>query len=330
MKRVYTGLLLLISLSCFGQKFTDLNGRLKVSGRQLINEQGKPIQLRGFNTYNLTYCPECVTREAVRSNSQFWGANVIRATMYVDDYWNDQSYILNPQYNKQMIDSLVQWTEEFGIYCIIEWHILKIGNPNAPEHAGADDFFREMSVKYADKTHVLYDICNEPNGKEVTWDTIADYANRIIPIIRENDSQSVILVGTPDYSQRLDQVKPEKIRLPENVMYTFHFYAASHLDLLSILEAEIHRIPVFASEWGVCEYTGNGDVNFENSKKFMDVMEQHVFNKDTVSVSWCSFSYSDVDEAASMLKPESCTQGKWENMTPTGYFFKDYLNPGKD
>ncbi len=57
---------------------------------------------------------------------------------------------------------------------------------------------------------------------------------------------------------------------------------------------------------------------------------EHILREDTVSVSWCSFSYSDVDEAASMLKPESCTQGKWENMTPTGYFFKDYLNPGKD
>ena len=276
MKVIFITLFTFFAITCSAQKFTDLNGHLKVSGNQLTNERGIPVQLKGFNTYNLTYCPECVTRDAVRSNSEFWGANVIRATVYVDDYWNDQSYNLNPELSKRMVDSVVSWSEEFGLYCIIDWHILKIGNPNAPEHAGADDFFREMSAKHADKKHVLYEICNEPNGDEVPWDTIASYA-------------------------------------------------ASHLELLGMLSEQIHRIPVFASEWGVCEYTGNGDVNFGNSEKFLDVMEGHVLDNDTVSVSWCLFSYSDVKEAASALKPGSCGRGEWENMTPTGFFIRDFL-----
>ena len=276
MKPIFITLFTFFAITCSAQKFTDLNGRLKVSGNQLTDERGVPVQLKGFNTYNLTYCPECVTRDAVRSNSEFWGANVIRATVYVDDYWNYQSYNLNPELSKRMVDSVVSWSEEFGLYCIIDWHILKIGNPNAPEHAGADDFFREMSAKHADKKHVLYEICNEPNGDEVPWDTIASYA-------------------------------------------------ASHLELLGMLSEQIHRIPVFASEWGVCEYTGNGDVNFGNSEKFLDVMEGHVLDNDTVSVSWCLFSYSDVKEAASALKPGSCGRGEWENMTPTGFFIRDFL-----
>ena len=325
MKVIFTTLFIFHAITCSAQKLTDLNGRLKVSGNQLTDERGVPVQLKGFNTYNLTYCPECVTRDAVRSNSEFWGANVIRATVYVDDYWNDQSYNLDPGLSKRMVDSVVSWSEEFGLYCIIDWHILKIGNPNAPEHAGADDFFREMSAKHADKKHVLYEICNEPNGDDVPWDTIASYANRIIPIIRENDPQSVIIVGTPEWCQRLDEVVPEKINNTHHVMYAFHFYAASHLELLGMLSEQIHRIPVFASEWGVCEYTGNGDVNFGNSEKFLDVMEGHVLDNDTVSVSWCLFSYSDVKEAASALKPGSCGRGEWENMTPTGFFIRDFL-----
>lgn len=329
MKFITTTLFALISLTLSAQKFTDLHGRLKVEGNQLINEHGIPIQLRGYNTYNMTYCPECVTREAVRSISTFWGGNVIRATMYVDDHWNDRSYNLDPEYSKQLMDSLVQWCGEYGIYCIVDWHILTIGNPNAPEHAGADDFFREVSARYAGMTHVIYDICNEPNGEEVTWDVIAGYANRIIPIIRRNDPHAVILIGTPQWSQRLDQVEPGKIHNTHNVMYTFHFYAASHLELLDILKGHLHRIPVFASEWGACEYTGNGDLNFENSQQFVDVMNEHVLDGDTVSVSWCMFSFSDVKEAASTLKPGSCKEGTWEKMTPTGFYFQDLLTtPG--
>lgn len=325
MKRLAFIIISLISLNGYSQSFITKNGRLQVKGHQLCNEYGAAIQLKGFSTHNTTFCPECVTFEAIKSNRDFWGVNVVRAAIYTDDFWNDQSYNKNPKFSKAMVDSLVRWSEQLGIYCIIDWHILTHGNPNAKIHAGADAFFQEISAKYAQKKHILYEICNEPNGDGVTWDTIADYSNRIIPIIRKNDPKSVIIIGTPQWCQQLDKVQPQKLRDTNNIMYSFHFYAATHLNLLPMFETQIHRIPVFVTEWGVCENTGNGNINFESSEKYLQSMQQHILHGDTVSISWCNFSYGDKREAASALKPNSCKLRLWKNMSPSGFFIREWL-----
>jgi endoglucanase len=108
-------------------------------------------------------------------------------------------------------------------------------------------------------------------------------------------------------------------------MYSFHFYAATHIGLLPMFKEQIHRIPVIVTEWGVCESSGNGNINFENSEKYLDTMEKDVLNGDTISVSWCIFSYGDKKEAASALQPQSCTLKQWENMSPTGFFIREYM-----
>lgn len=325
MKQILTVILAIVTITCNSQSFVAHNGQLQLKGKQLCNKAGRPVQLKGFNTYNISRCPECVTYDALKSNRDFWGANVIRATVYTDDMDNRHNYYYDPQYNKALVDSIVRWSEELGIYCIIDWHILKEGNPNAGVQSGADDFFREMSFKYAHKPHVLYEICNEPNGDEVTWDTIAAYANRIIPIIHKNSPKAVIIAGTSRWSQLLNEVDPSKLVDNSNVMYAFHFYAASHESLLPMFLREIHRIPVFTSEWGACESSGNGNVNFNVSKLYIDAMRQHILKGDTVTISWCNFSYSDVNETASSLKPNSCNKKLWNNMTPTGFFVRDCL-----
>jgi aryl-phospho-beta-D-glucosidase BglC (GH1 family) len=325
MKKVLSVILATIVITGYSQKFTTSNGHLQLKGKQLCNQNGKPIQLKGFSTYNISFCPECITYDALKSNRDYWGANVIRAAVYDDDHWNKRNYSYEPAFNKTLIDSIVLWSEQLGLYCIIDWHILIQGNPNAKIHAGADAFFQEMSSKYAHKPHVIYEICNEPNGKSVTWDTIAIYANRIIPIIHKNSPQAIIIVGTPQWCQHLNTVKPRMLIDTVNVMYAFHFYAASHISLLPMFLKEIHRIPVFTSEWGACESSGNGNVNFNNAEQYLDAMQQHVLDGDTVSISWCIFSYSDKKEAASVLKPKSCINKLWENMTPSGFFVRDYL-----
>ena len=311
----------------FCQNFIKQNGRLQVIGHQLCNESGKPVQLRGFSTHNTTFCPECVSYGALKSNRDFWGVNCVRAAIYTDDWWNNNSYNKNPEYNKAMVDSIVRWSEMLGIYCIIDWHILTHGNPNSKIHAGADAFFEEMSAKYANKTHIIYELCNEPNGKAVTWDTIADYSNRIMPVIRKNDSRSVIIIGTPQWCQELDKVDPHKLKDTGNVMYAFHFYAATHQGLLPMFEEQIHRIPVFISEWGVCESNGNGKLDENTSAEYLKAMKKHIYKGDTVTTSWCLFSFGDKNETSSVLKPNSCKAKQWENMTPTGEFIIRWFKP---
>lgn len=90
----------------------------------------------------------------------------------------------------------------------------------------AKDFFDEMSKKYENDTNVIYEICNEPNGN-VSWADIKSYAEQIIPIIRANAPEAVILLGTPTWSQEVDKAAADPLE-EENVLYTLHFYAAIH------------------------------------------------------------------------------------------------------
>ena len=51
---------------------------------------------------------------------------------------------------------------------------------------------------------MIYEICNEPNG--VDWNTIKSYADQVIPAIRQYDAEAIILVGTPQWDQRPQDV----------------------------------------------------------------------------------------------------------------------------
>lgn len=86
---------------------------------------------------------------------------------------------------------------------------------------------------------------------------------------------------------------------------------------------------VFVSEWGTCESSGAGITDTATSALFLKTMKQHVSKNDTVSISWCNFSYGDKEESASALKPNSCQNGLWNNITAEGYFVKYWIKNNK-
>lgn len=315
-----------ISLGLHGQTFVKENGRLQVVGHQLCNRAGRPVQLKGFSTHGVMHYPGCITRDAVFSIRDFWGGTVVRLAIYVSDNNNKLNYNESPEFNKQYVDSVVQWTEEAGIYCIIDWHVMNPGNPNDPVYSGATDFFSQVAKKYKKKQHVMYEICNEPNGDEVTWDIIARYANMIMPAIRKQSPKAIVIIGTPHWSQYIEEVQPSLLKDTRNVMYAFHFYAGVHNSLYSSFVREIHRIPIFSTEWAACTNSGSGSNNKIVADKFLMTMEKHVDDSDTVMVSWCNFSFSDKNESASAIKPFSCEKCTWNDYSVTGEYIHYWLN----
>ena len=111
-----------------------------------------------------------------------------------------------------------------------------------------------MSSTYKDYDNVIYEICNEPNGG-TTWESIKSYAEEIIPIIRKNDKDALIIVGTPNWSQDVDIASNNPIKGQENILYAVHFYAATHKDnIRGKVETAIgNGLPVIVSESSICE-----------------------------------------------------------------------------
>ncbi|KAJ9445649.1 Endoglucanase [Diplonema papillatum] len=292
--------------------FVACHGKLSVStAHQLVDEFGDPVQLMGVSTHGLHWFPACYQKASIRHLVERWGVNVFRAAMHIAN----AGYATNPAV-KDMVKSIVQWCKELGIYVIIDWHVLEPGDPFAPVYSGAKEFFKEMAELYINETHVIYEICNEPN--EIQWSEIKAYADDTIATIRAINPDAVILVGTPDWSRDLDAPALAPVADPRNVMYTFHFYTGTHMHLLPMVEKHAGKLPIFISEMGTSESNGQGGPYLESAMTFLDLFKKF-------SISWVHWSYSDKPETTSVLEAYACRDVVWDNTTCAGTFLRSYL-----
>ena len=301
----------------------DYYGALSVSDGKLVDSHGKEVQLTGISTHGINWFPEFATPETIASLRNNFGINVIRLAMYTSDY---NGYCVGGSDNqKDLMDkicSAVDAATENDMYVIIDWHTLNDENPNTYK-AESIQFFGEMVRKYKGNDNVIYEICNEPNG-DTTWSDIKSYAKEVIPVIRNVDSDAVILVGTPEWSSDLESVQDDPLNF-KNIMYTYHFYAASHKDdaraeLESALEA---GLPVFISEYGLVSADGNGSVDTKEAKEWYDLIDEY-------KLSSCIWNLSNKDEGSALISADcqSTLDWKYEDLSEEGKYFFDKLSEG--
>ena len=301
-----------------GDGFAAEHGALKVDGVNLVDQNGDPIQLYGMSTHGIAWFPQFVSRDSFQTLRDDWNTNCVRLAMYTHEYngycsGGDQDYL------KSLVRTGVDAATELGMYVIIDWHILQEQDPNVYKQQSLD-FFKEMSETYADHTNVLYEICNEPNGY-ASWDSVKSYAEEVIPVIRANDPDAVIIVGTPTWSQDIDKAQANPLD-EENILYALHFYAGTHKDVLwNRLDSCVQNgLPVFVSEFGMCDASGNGANDFNSTKSWFDVIEKY-------NISFCCWNLANKDESSSVFKP-SCTKvSDWteEDLSESGKWIRDYF-----
>ena len=302
-----------------------LNGRLRLLGNQLCNENGKAIQLRGMATHGIQWFAGCYTNSSMNALATVWGADVIRVSMYLDQ----GGYLSNPQGTIAQVNQIASYAKANGMYCIIDWHVLDDGNP-LDYLSQASTFFQQMAQQYAGEKHILYEICNEPNGSGGTWQNIKQYAQQIIPIIRQYDAQPIIIVGTPNWSSQPDQAAADPLTGDNayNVMYTRHIYAGTHYDE-SYMDGILHQIPIMVTEFGTSNATGNGGNDYTNAQNWVNLFAGG--NSAGIKVSWCNWSFSDKAESSAALNSGACGNNQWNNTTYSGSWIQNnFLNPADD
>ena len=302
--------------------FVGKHGRLRVKGTKLVDKKGKAVQLRGISSHGINWDvgEPFVNEKALRNLRDEWGVNCFRVAMYTEDY---NGYCVTDTASRKKllakIDTAVKAGRKLGMYVIIDWHILSDGNPKKNQ-SKAKAFFKKMSNKYRKEKHVFYEICNEPNGG-VQWKTIKSYAKSVIKVIRKADKNAVVIVGTPTWSQDVDMAAKSPLK-GKNIMYAFHFYAATHGDdLRAKVNAALRiKLPLFCSEFSACDASGNGNYDFSSANKWISLMNRN-------KISYCCWSLSNKPESASLLK-SSCkkTSGfKTSDLSKMGrYIVKKY------
>lgn len=273
-------------------------GRLHVKGTKLVDKKGHEVQLRGVSTHGLSWYPQYVNDKCFAQLHDKWGANVVRLAMYTEEY---NGYCSGDAKNrsdlKKLIKKGVRLAKKHKMYVIVDWHILSDGNPNSHKKE-AKAFFREMSREFKGYNNVIYEICNEPNNG-TSWKEIKSYAKSVISTIRKNDKKAVIVVGTPTWSQDVDQAAADPIK-GDNIMYALHFYAATHkTDLRNKMTAAINKgLPVFVTEYGICDASGNGAIDKEEANRWVQTMDEY-------GVSYIAWNLSNKQESSSIIK-SSC------------------------
>lgn len=300
------------------------HGQLRVSGTQIVDEKGNAFQLRGVSTHGINWDvgKPYVNQAAFQTLRDEWGANAVRLAMYTAEYngycsGGNQNELKNTLYNG------VEYAKNLGMYAIIDWHILNDNNP-LTNMEQAKGFFSEVSAKYKDYNNVLYEICNEPNG--CSWDDIKTYANTIIPIIRANDPDAIIIVGTPTWSQlgqwgHTNEVADSPLTGYSNIVYTLHFYCAeaSHTQYLpaKVDYAVSKGLPILVSEFGLSAANGSGAISTAQAETWMNKL-------DSYKIGYFCWSLSNKNESSALISASCGKTSGWTDgeLTEAGRFIK--------
>lgn len=274
-------------------------GQLQVKGTQLCDQQGNPVTLRGVSLSWHNWWPRFYNKKVMKTLKRDWHCTVVRAAMGVQpDETPEEGYLKNPQLAMSCMTPVIESAIKQNVYVIIDWHSHHMYTQEAKQ------FFGEMAKKYGRNPHIIYEIYNEPI--EDTWASMKRYATEVISEIRKYDHDNIILVGSPHWDQDIHLVADSPLEEFSNIMYTVHFYAATHGDdLRQRMESAVKKgIPVFISECGAMEATGDGPVDMESEEQWIQMCER-------MGVSWVCWSISDKDETCSMLLPQATATGPW-------------------
>ncbi len=296
MKSILIILFLLISGSAILAQPVKEHGQLSVQGKYLVDKNNEPVMLTGVSYGWHNWWPRFYNEESVNWLASDWGCNVVRAAMGVGP---KDSYLDKPDWSKEKIEAVIQGAINSGIYVIIDWHSHEIHQEEAKQ------FFAEMAEKYGDSPNVIYEIFNEPVRD--SWERVKEYSINVIKAIREHDPDNIILVGSPHWDQDIHLVADNPITGYDNLMYTVHFYAATHgKSLRDRSDYALDKgIPIFVSECAGMEASGDGPIDYNAWNAWIDWM---VDNK----ISWVTWSVADKNETCSMMKQSASSTGKWK------------------
>ena len=289
-----------------------LHGRLQARGDRIVGKDGKPVSLAGNSLFWSQWMPRFYNADLVDWLRRDWNAGVVRVAVGVAP----DGVLGHPEAETARASTVIDAAIEDGMYVLIDWH-----DHTANQHeAQATAFFEAMARKYGKRPNVVYELWNEPT--RVTWKgDVKPYAERVIAAIRRIDPDNLVLVGSPHWSQDVNEAAADPIR-DANVAYTLHFYAGTHKAWLRDRAdaARAKGIPIFVSEWGTCDASGNGGFDPASTAEWVAWMKRN-------DVSNCNWSVADKAETASIVKPGASPTGGWKatDLTESGKLVRDVV-----
>jgi endoglucanase len=287
-----------------------LHGQLRVAGTNLVDASGNTVQLKGISTMWLNWEDKYSSSKAglqwMRDN---WNITVFRAAMGVEP---DGAYLSDPDKALEHLRTVVHNAIDLGVYVLIDFH----AHNAHMEQDRAIDFFTKVAAEFGTFPHVLYETFNEP--EQADWATqIKPYHEAVVPAIRAQDPDGVIVLGSRQWSQRVDEAAADPVA-GTNLMYTVHFYACDHRDQQRALAQTAYDagLALFVTEWGATPADGgaaNPTVCEADAQAWHDWMDER-------GVSWAAWKLDGCADSSCLFTSDAApADGGWTDQYLNGH-----------
>lgn len=288
----------------------DKHGVLRVDGLNLVNEAGEPVQLRGVSSMWLNWDSRGfgTSLDGLKWMRDNWNVSLMRAAMGVEE---DGGYLFDRATMTKKVRRIIQNSIDLGIYVLVDWH-----DHNAHLHPDeAIEFFETITAEFGEYPNLIYEPFNEPT--KVSWsEDLKPYHEKVLPAIRKNAPDSVVILGTPQWSQLVDEAALDPVDA-ENIMYTLHFYSCTHTDWLreGADKALSLGAPLFVTEWGATAADGGvqmKEVCSDEGMLWHDWMNEH-------SISWAAWKLDSCSDTSCFFSTNVSTGGGWSDAVLSGH-----------
>jgi endoglucanase len=278
------------------------HGQLRVEGKTLVDQAGEPVQLKGVSSMwtNWDASGFATNKDALQFMRDEWNLSVFRIAMGVEEAG---AYLASPGTQRRKVERAIANAVELGVYLIVDWH----AHQAEAEADAARGFFDDLAARYGHLPNILWETFNEP--LQVDWSrNLKPYHTSLIETIRARDPDNVILLGTPQWSQLVDQAAADPIGA-RNIQYVLHFYACTHDAWLRDIadQALAGGIGLFVSEFGGTHADGGRDgiVCDGETRAWFDWLDRNGIS----GVAWKLDSCTA--DASCLLTPTAPKRGPW-------------------
>jgi len=240
--------------------------RLRTDGKWVVDPDGNEVVLRGVNTVDPWWADRYAdqrgnsyaeTLELATDREAGWYPRVIRIPCQP----NSIAEIGVETFASDYLDPAIETCRENDAYAIVDYHTIEPYDTDDVDQR-IREFWGTVAPRYADRSHVLYELFNEPtepygNGLD-SWKRWRETAQPWIDLVREEAPETPIVVGSPEWTS-LTRFAPEAPFEGENLIYAGHIYPSDGPDTWEDnYGAPAEEVPVMITEWGYLDVNGNG------------------------------------------------------------------------
>jgi hypothetical protein len=249
--------------------------RLHVEGNKIKDPNGNIVILRGVALIDLgsqeawkggalPLIDRITDQNDSNGNSPGWYTKIIRIPIFPPDAVSGWPHPFNPDNNDlyNLLRTVVNYCAEKEVYVAIEWHYCA----NTYDHVeSTSEFWQYMAPRFADDSHVIYELFNEPInniGSDATnWASVKSDMETWIGIVRASAPDNLIFVGTPRWCQIIGPTATNSVN-DVNVVYMTHIYPYHWLSGNQYYRDSITTAaaahPVILGEWGFASEASSG------------------------------------------------------------------------